>query len=1013
MALHPDFPESPYEVLDPDIRWFPADEALRGSSYDKLLPPLVSELRKQVKAWRDDHYKDAAPTSQSLLNWWFNNTHLLSQADDEVTEFRYYFGQREAVETIVYLYDVVGVKDKYDMMHFDATGEVSANRFDEGWRRFVIKMATGTGKTKVMSLILAWCYFHKLYEEASELARNFLIIAPNIIVLDRLYKDFKGLGIFFADPVLPENGTDGQNWRDDFQLTLHLQDDVNIIRPTGNIFLTNIHRVYSGSDIPPSPDDDNTMDYFLGQRPTGATTDAKVDLGDIVRDIDELVILNDEAHHIHDPKMAWFKSVQDIHNRLRQKEAALSLQVDVTATPKHNDGAIFVQTIADYPLVEAIAQNVVKHPVLPDGESRAKLKENKSIKFTEKYADYLHLGVLEWRKAYDEHIRMGKKSILFVMTDDTKNCDDVAAYLEETYQELKGAVLVIHTKNNGEIREATTGKSKEELAFLRKQANEIDHTDGRYKAIVSVLVLKEGWDVRNVSTIVGLRAYAAKSNILPEQTLGRGLRKMYANDPVEEYVSVVGTDVFMDFVESIQAEGVVLERKAMGSTSKPNAPIVIEIDRENKALDELDIEIPVLSPRSYRVYKNLMDLDVTTFGNKKLKYKQFSEQEQREIIFRDITTGGVTHTTVLEQTKTASCRSIIGYFTQTIIKDLRLVSGYDVLYVKVKAFALNHLFQQKVELDHANTLRNLSELAATRTLIETFKQKINELTIHEKNEAKIKETIKLSNTRSFMAKEQEYVVPEKSVFNRIIGDGGLELDFAKFLEVCPDIVSYAKNYLAVGFKLDYVKDDGNIGNYYPDFIVKTSAQSVFIVETKGRVDVNVSRQMKRLQQWCEDVNALQKNIVYDFVYVDEEGFKQYRPASFGELTGQFRAYKPESECRHPVGFGHGGVVEGVFHEVVEAVGAVRLGHDGLADMYDFRGLLAEAVNAENFQGIGVKQNFHHAYGVAGDLCPGDAAEKCPAHFVGNFPLRQGALRRPHRTDLRAGINAGGDVLHQA
>ena len=135
--------------------------------------------------------------------------------------------------------------------------------FDEYWRRFVIKMATGSGKTKVMSLILAWSFFHKTYEENSDLARNFLVIAPNIIVLDRLYKDFNGLKIFFEDPVLPDNGFDGQNWRDDFQLTLHVQDNVNVIRPTGNIFLTNIHRVYASDDSVPSPDDLDLMDYYL------------------------------------------------------------------------------------------------------------------------------------------------------------------------------------------------------------------------------------------------------------------------------------------------------------------------------------------------------------------------------------------------------------------------------------------------------------------------------------------------------------------------------------------------------------------------------------------------------------------------------------------------------------------------------------------------------------------------------------------------------------------------------
>lgn len=434
MALHPDFPDSPYAILNPALRWFPADEALRETSFEKLLPPLVPQLRKLIQEWRANHYAGATETSRSLLNWWFNTPHLMPKADGTVAEFQYYFAQRKALETIIYLYDVVKVKDKYDLMRFDSSGVVSTGMFDETWRRFVVKMATGAGKTKVLSLVLAWSFFHKLYEAESELARNFLVIAPNIIVLDRIYKDFKGLNIFFDDPVLPDNGIDGHNWHDDFQLTLHVQDEVRVTRPTGNIFLTNIHRVYAGNDIPASPDDENTMEYFLGKRPTGATTDSKVDLSMIVRDIDELVVLNDEAHHIHDPRMAWFKSIEDIHNRLKQKGAALSLQVDTTATPKHNNGAIFVQTIADYPLVEAISQNIVKHPVLPDAASRAKLVESQSAKYTEKYSDYIHLGVIEWRKAYAEHEKMGKKSILFVMTDDTKNCDDVASYLESNYR---------------------------------------------------------------------------------------------------------------------------------------------------------------------------------------------------------------------------------------------------------------------------------------------------------------------------------------------------------------------------------------------------------------------------------------------------------------------------------------------------------------------------------------------------------------------------------------------------
>ena len=250
MALHPKFPKSPYEILEPDYRWFPADEALREQGYEKLLPPLVASIRKKVKEWRDVDYKDASPTSIALLRWWFQTEHLLPQADGTEAKFQYYFGQREAVETIIYLYEVVGVKDKYDLIRFDSSEAVSAGMFAESWRRFVIKMATGSGKTKVMSLILAWSYFHKVYEPDSTLARNFLLITPNIIVLDRIRNDFDGLKIFFQDPVLPDNGYEGQNWKDDFQLTLHIQDDIGIVRKTGNIFLTNIHRVYEDGSSP-------------------------------------------------------------------------------------------------------------------------------------------------------------------------------------------------------------------------------------------------------------------------------------------------------------------------------------------------------------------------------------------------------------------------------------------------------------------------------------------------------------------------------------------------------------------------------------------------------------------------------------------------------------------------------------------------------------------------------------------------------------------------------------------
>jgi len=277
--------------------------------------------------------------------------------------------------------------------------------------------------------------------------------------------------------------------------------------------------------------------------------------------------------------------------------------------------------------------------------------------------------------------------------------------------------------------------------------------------------------------------------------------------------------------------------------------------------------------------------------SQRIEFRQFSKEEQREIVFKDIATGEIVHTTILDTSGVADYRSVIGYFSQSIMKDLRLVSGYDVLYGKVKAFVQEELFDRTVELEDPNTLRNLSELAATKILIETFKKAINALTIRDKGDAEIRDTIKLLQTRPFVAKDQGYLVPKKSVFNRIIGDSPLELQFASFLEGCSDVVSFGKNYLAVHFKLDYVNADGDISNYYPDFMVKLTEKRIVIVETKGQEDLDVPLKMARLRQWCEDINRVQTDVEYDFIYVDEESFEKFKPTSFRQLLVGFREYK--------------------------------------------------------------------------------------------------------------------------
>ena len=251
----------------------------------------------------------------------------------------------------------------------------------------------------------------------------------------------------------------------------------------------------------------------------------------------------------------------------------------------------------------------------------------------------------------------------------------------------------------------------------------------------------------------------------------------------------------------------------------------------------------------------------------------------------------MTHTTILDTAGIADYRSVIGYFAQTIMKDLRLVSGYDVLYGKVKAFVQDELFDRPVELESPNTLRNLSELAATKTLIETFKKAINALTVQDKGDAEIRDTIKLRQTGPLWPRIRAILSRKRASSTASLATAILNCCLPDFLEDCDDVVSYAKNYLAVHFKLDYVNADGDISNYYPDFLVKLSDKRIVIVETKGQEDLDVPLKMQRLRQWCEDINRVQTDVKYDFVYVDEESFEKYKPASFRQLVDGFREYK--------------------------------------------------------------------------------------------------------------------------
>jgi type III restriction enzyme len=373
---------------------------------------------------------------------------------------------------------------------------------------------------------------------------------------------------------------------------------------------------------------------------------------------------------------------------------------------------------------------------------------------------------------------------------------------------------------------------------------------------------------------------------------------MYFGTDVSETVSVMGTPAFMDFVESIQSEGVTLEYKPMGAGAKREESLIVEVDTQNeqKDLDALDIPIPRLSRRYSREFKNLEALEPAAFKNQLLPLKPFTQEQTREIVFKTMLDSEVHHTIQIEGSGPADYRSVVAFFARQLLKDLRLVGGYDVLYGKVKTFMREFLFSPSpVNLEDPVVLRNLSEPDAGKILYDSFKSAMNALTIHETGTTRIENHIRLRETRPFRTEHRPYLTASKSIFSKIVGEpraGGFELSFAAFLESAGDVTAFTKNYLAIGFKLDYVKSDGDLSNYTPDFIVRTKDGVVWVVETKGREELDLPRKMERLKQWCADATAAEENSQqYDFVFVDQSGFEKHAPKDFGALAVSFREYK--------------------------------------------------------------------------------------------------------------------------
>ncbi len=299
--------------------------------------PCVPALRKLVAEWRDSNYQGSTPTTRALLHYWFLADHKLRNGQ----LFRYLDAQREAIETLIYVYEVAKVRTRKDLLekYARAESQVRLPAYDE-FARFCTKMATGSGKTKVMSLAIAWQYLNAVRESAEDYAKTFLIIAPNVIVYERLKADFEGGRIFTLDPLIP------REFKISWEFDCVMRGDAERAPADGMLFVTNIQQLYDRSERRKSGDDEpDIMTEMLGPKPREDLNSDLAGFTDMLaKRAGQLLVLNDEAHHTHDEDNEWNTVIRKLHASL-----PLAAQLDFSATPRFTKGGLFPWVISDYP----------------------------------------------------------------------------------------------------------------------------------------------------------------------------------------------------------------------------------------------------------------------------------------------------------------------------------------------------------------------------------------------------------------------------------------------------------------------------------------------------------------------------------------------------------------------------------------------------------------------------------------------------------------------------------------
>ncbi|MDO5851175.1 MAG: DEAD/DEAH box helicase family protein [Methanobacteriaceae archaeon] len=887
----------------------------------KMAKFLTNEVNE---SWSNgSFYEKVSSVTQDLLRFWFSDSFC------DIRNINFHEGQKQAILNIIYLSEILKINNVKDL-YLSTDPELLDNMDIDYLKKdkyqhpmFGVKMATGTGKTWVMNALLIWQYLNAK-EGFDNFSKNFLIVAPGLIVYNRILDAF--LGKENSNGLRDFETSDFMNFKELFipeayenkilgflQSSVVKKDEISSkVTGDGLIAITNWHILKNEENTKnvdsPLDSPEIVLENVLPISPGKTAGNSLESLDnnylrgkeiDYLASLDDLVVFNDEAHHIHEIKkggevfeVEWQKSL----NKIAENKSSNFIQIDFSATPynsssgKNKKRHYFPHIIVDFDLKTAIHNGLVKMIAIDKRKEvssipldyKAERDGKKVIDLSKGQKIMLRAGISKLNilsngfKDYDN----SKQPKMLVMCEDTS----VAPFVTQFFIDeglSQDEIMEIHSNRKGEVNEKEWNSLKQQLFNMDQHTNP--------KIIVSVLMLREGFDVNNICVIVPLRS--SKAPILLEQTIGRGLRLMWRepeyidikNESREnilikkiepsnqlDLLSIIEHPKFTEFYDEFIEEGLMTEIKDEISTTKILGdmitvnlkdnyidydfywPVIVKEQEENI----IPMDFSLDSFKSYKV--SLEELEKlkeessdekfvsqeltvrTKFGEYIVTDNLFNADSYNEFLFKIVKKIG----SMIKSIKKGR-RSFSKEFPMLQINNAYIAQLIDE-YIRTKLF--NCDFDPMIN-------GNYQILLISKDIVSHILKQFADIIQDMQNNVDITDAIITKNyfseVKELKMRENYSINVSKSIYEKLPYPSNKGLFEKLFMKSC-DNDSHVNSFLKINeyyhtfAAITYIRDDGLLARYYPDFLVKIN-NDIYVVETKANKDLKSENvQSKRL-----------------------------------------------------------------------------------------------------------------------------------------------------------------------